>query len=103
MTRTAAALLALLTAQSSLAQGEGDERRSQRLVATCAPCHAVSGDTARGRSAQARTAGAERWLRERLAAYREGRRPATLMHQLVGAYSDEELDLVAQHLAKSRR
>lgn len=103
MTRTAAALLALLSAQSCQAQGEVDDRRGQRLAATCAPCHVMSGDTALGRGPQTRATGAERWLRERLAAYREGRRPATLMHQIVGAYSDEELDLIARYLAESRR
>jgi cytochrome c553 len=34
--------------------------------------------------------------------FREGKRPATIMHQLAKGYSEEEIDLIAGYLAAQK-
>ncbi|QTQ35282.1 Putative cytochrome c [Aromatoleum petrolei] len=70
---------------------------ARNLAANCTPCH--SADTPEP-SAIPRIAGlpAAKIL-HRLQAFRTGEAPATVMHQIVRGYSDQELALIANHLA----
>jgi cytochrome c553 len=94
------AVCAVLAACSAAASAdEANERRAARLAATCAPCHGTNGFTLPGSAIDELVNSSEQWMANRLLAFLEGRRPATIMHQVVRGYTREELALIARYLA----
>ena len=91
------ALLAILVAPTAAATDPPDPR-ARTLAATCANCH---GTTGQALGAMASLAGrpAAQTLRS-LDEFRDGRRPATIMHQIVKGYRADELQLIADHFAR---
>jgi len=99
MTRTAiAAALALATLP---AHGQ-DSAAARSLAATCAACHGTD-----GRSATKEVVGIAGLPREHIAsqmrAFRDGSRPATVMHQIAKGYSDQQIDLMADYFSRRPR
>jgi len=102
MRKTIAAALALaaLNAAPALAQSSPDTARF--VAANCANCHGTHG-VAKGAMPSLAGQSKER-IAETMRAFRDGKRPATIMHQLAKGYTDEQIDAVAAHFAvqKSR-
>ena len=99
--RVAAALLAcaLLTPFAALAQ----DTRGRNLAASCAICHGTEGRPVQG-SALVPLAGLQRdYIAAQMRAFRDGKRPATVMHQLAKGYSDAEIDALAAWFAAQKR
>ncbi|MBD5804009.1 Cytochrome subunit of sulfide dehydrogenase [Azoarcus sp. Aa7] len=73
--------------------------QARNLAANCTPCHSADAPEP---NAIPRIAGlpADRIL-QRLRAFRSGEAPATVMHQIVRGYGDEQLALIATLLASS--
>lgn len=70
----------------------------QVWAASCMACHGTDGRAAgAGRAIAGQPAEV---LLKSLQDYRDGRRPATVMHQHARGYSDAELALIAQHFAR---
>jgi cytochrome c553 len=71
------------------------------LAAGCAQCHGTEGrSVAEG---MARLAGADAgWLAGQLRAFRDGRRPATVMQQIAKGYSEAQIDALAGYFAAQR-
>lgn len=95
-------VLAALLAVASLpaAPQASNPNLGRNLAATCANCHNTTGKTQPGMpeiAGQAKDA-MVRTLKE----FKEGRRPATVMHQLVKGYTDEQLELVAAFFAAQK-
>ena len=94
--RFAAVLAATALTVPALAQA-ADTHTGRNLAATCAGCHGTTGNAATGMpsiAGQSREA-----LLRSLRDFRDGKRPATVMHQLTKGYSDAQLDLIAAHVA----
>ena len=70
------------------------------LAATCANCHGTDGKSAGGSVALAGTPAAE--TLQKLAEFRSGERPATIMHQIAKGYTHEQLKLVADYFAAQK-
>ena len=70
---------------------------ARNLAATCANCHGTDG-RARGDMRPLAGTPAEA-LMAMLNAYRSGALPATIMHQIVKGYSDDQLRLIAGYFA----
>lgn len=91
------AALGLLTGWPAQAQDAGPARQ---LAATCANCHGSDGlaqgemKTLAGLPAATIVAA--------LNEFKDGRRPATVMHQIAKGYSDEQLRLIAHHFAAQK-
>ena len=69
------------------------------LAATCANCHGTEGRAVAGES-MARLAGLDAgYIAEQLRAFRDGKRPATVMHQLAKGYGDAQIDAIAGYFA----
>jgi sulfide dehydrogenase cytochrome subunit len=69
------------------------------LAATCANCHNTDGAAVPG-EAMARLAGLEAgYIAAQMRAFRDGKRPATVMHQLAKGYSDAQIDALAGYFA----
>jgi cytochrome subunit of sulfide dehydrogenase len=93
-----AALLATCSL-SAIAQG-ADSTLARNLAATCANCHNTTGRSVTGTPA---IAGQSReLLAKALRDFKEGKRTATIMHQLAKGYTDEQLELIAAYFAAQK-
>ena len=78
----------VLFAPSALAQD------AQRLAAPCAICHG-SGGQAATKDVVALAGLPRDHIASQMRAFRDGQRPATVMHQIAKGYSDAEIDALA--------
>ena len=100
----AAAALAALSF-SSMAQAPAaapiDARAAAYLAANCAHCHDTQGKAV---GAMPSLAGQPKaTMVEAMRAFRDGKRPATIMHQLSKGYSDAQIEAIAEHFSKQPR
>ena len=93
---TAAALgVAVLVA--SLAPAAAQNANPQLLTITCAGCHGPGGHSPGSiPSIFGRTSAS---IAETLRAFRDDRRPATMMNRIAKGYSDGEIDAVAREIS----
>lgn len=82
---------AMLPAQAA------DLSPGQTLAATCANCHGTDGKSA-GTVASLAGMPADTLL-QRIAEFKEGSRPATIMHQIAKGYTDEQMRQIADYFA----
>lgn len=74
------------------------EDAGRTLVGTCTTCHGTQGRSA---GAMPSLAGLERsYLVEQMKRFREGQRPATIMHQIARGYTDEQSARLADYFAR---
>jgi len=94
-----ACALAGFTATGSPAAAQDAQALQLRaLAATCANCHGTDGRAVG--EGMPRLAGADAaYLAAQMRALRDGKRPATVMHQLAKGYSDAQIDALAGYFA----
>ena len=86
---------AMLAAGVASAQ---DPIYARSLAATCFTCHGSDGRSAGG--VPPSLAGQDRsYLLLQLREFRDGKRPATIMHQHAKGYTDQQLELIAAYFA----
>ena len=69
------------------------------LAATCAGCHGTEGNAVQGET-MVRLAGLPKdYFILQMLAFREGKRPATVMHQISKGYSPEQIEALASYFA----
>jgi sulfide dehydrogenase cytochrome subunit len=100
--RTRLLLAALLAPAACMAQTP-EAMYLRGLAATCANCHGTEGRTA-DRSTLPALAGlpADYTLRQ-MRAFRDGRRPATVMHQIAKGFSEAQLQQLAAYFAAQKK
>ena len=88
-----------LCAGVALASGTTPEQRAGAyLAANCANCHGTTGKSV---GAMPSLAGQNKeYIALQMRAFRDGQRPATIMHQLSKGYSDAQIDAIAAHFAR---
>jgi len=92
-------LTALWCAAGTAWAQEAERLRTRSLAATCAQCHGTDGRAVEGQ-ALVRLAGMPQdYLLNQLMAFRNGQRPATVMHQITRGYSPQQLETVAAYFA----
>lgn len=75
-----------------------DPAHARSLAATCFTCHGTDGHSVDG--VPPSLAGQNReYLLKQLQEFRDGKRPATIMHQHAKGYTDEQLALIAGYFA----
>ena len=74
-----------------------DATLARNLAATCANCHGTNGH-AQGDMKPLAGVSADKLLAQ-LADYRSGAQPATIMHQIVKGYTEDQLKLIAGFFA----
>jgi cytochrome subunit of sulfide dehydrogenase len=79
-----------------------DSAPARSLAASCAACHGTD-----GRSATKEVAAIAGLPKEHIAsqmrAFRDGTRPATVMHQIAKGYSDQQIDSMADYFSRRPR
>jgi cytochrome subunit of sulfide dehydrogenase len=98
----AALVLAGLAASTALAQ-DAAALNLRSLAATCAACHGTDGRPVSG-SPLAPLAGMPRdAFLAQFKAFKDGSRPATVMHQLAKGYSDPQIEALATYFSNLKR
>lgn len=70
------------------------------LAAPCAICHGTQGSSADG---MPRLAGQPKdYIVRQLKDFRDGKRPATIMHQIAKGYTDEQYELLGDYFAAQK-
>lgn len=104
MRPTTAALAAALTLACTSLQAQTpapSPNAAGYLAANCANCHGTDG---RSNAAMPSLAGLDRnYFIEQMRQFREGRRQATIMHQLARGYTDEQIVAMANYFATIKR
>ena len=97
----AAVVMALASAGGvAQAQASADMTLARNLAATCANCHGTNGN-ARGDMKPLAGVPADK-LVAMLADYRSGAQPATIMHQIVKGYTEDQIKLIAAYFAAQK-
>jgi sulfide dehydrogenase cytochrome subunit len=95
-------VLLLIAAALPLVAAAQDNSAARGLAATCANCHGTD-----GRSATKQViplAGLPKsFLVEQMKAFKDGQRPATIMHQLAKGYTDQQIELIADYFAAQKK
>jgi cytochrome c553 len=91
-----ALILGFVIAVSASAGAADTDARN--LAANCTGCHGTNGVSAGGIPS---LAGLDRTrIVQLMQEFRDGKRPATVMHQLAKGYTDEQIEAMAAWLAK---
>ena len=69
------------------------------LAATCANCHGTNGYTIKGSQVPSVAGMPKEYMLRQLVAFRDGSRPASVMHQIAKGFSDAQLEQVAGYFA----
>jgi cytochrome subunit of sulfide dehydrogenase len=90
----------LLAASASAIAQSPDAPQVRSWAASCSNCHGTQGRALDGMD---RLAGADREITlKKLLDFKNGRKPATIMHQLSKGYSDEQLSAIAAWFAAQK-
>ncbi len=73
------------------------------LAANCAACHGTNGRPAPGSTLAGLAGKPQNELQTAMTQFKEGKKPATVMHQLTKGYSSEEIAALAEYFSKLTR
>jgi len=90
----------LCTLPATWAQAQST-MQGRSLAATCANCHGTDGHAMGEMKPLAGLPAAT--ILVAMNEFKDGRRPATLMHQLAKGYSDEQIGLIAAYFAAQKK
>lgn len=95
-----AALFAAISvvAVAAQAQPAASPHLARNLAAQCANCHGTNGKSVAEVPSLAGQSAAV--LVSKMKDYKDGKQPATIMHQLAKGYSDEQIALIADYFSK---
>jgi cytochrome subunit of sulfide dehydrogenase len=101
--RVSILIVASLFCSAVSAQSAADALYVRANAATCANCHGTDGQSVAIDYGLQRLAGMDKaYIVEQLTAFREGKRPATIMHQLVKGYTPAQIDAIAAYFAAQK-
>jgi cytochrome c553 len=72
------------------------------LAATCANCHGTDGAAVDGAGNVALRGIGKEYIAAQMIAYRDGKLPATVMHQIAKGYSLEQIEQLAAYFAAQK-
>jgi len=94
------ALISLcLAGTAGIAQAK-DPNLGRNLAATCANCHGTNGKSVGGMDSLAGEP--KEKLVQKMADFKSGAKPASIMHQISKGYTDEQIDLIAAYFAAQK-
>lgn len=80
-----------------------DALYTRSLAATCANCHGTNGRTTEGSAVPALAGMPRDYMLQQLKAFRDGSRPATVMHQITKGFTEAQLGQIAGYLATQKK
>ncbi len=76
---------------------------TRALASTCAACHGTDGRAAEGATVPGLAGAPKAAFAAQMKAFKDGSRPATIMHQLSKGYTDEQIDRLGDYFASIKR
>ena len=94
---------AIVLAGAPLPAWTQDAAGDRNLAAGCAICHGTEGRPAPNAPLIPLAGLPKDHIATQMRAFRDGKRPATVMHQIAKGYSDSEIDAMAAWFAAQKR
>jgi sulfide dehydrogenase cytochrome subunit len=88
-----------LTAQAQTAA----QLHNRATAAMCANCHGTDGRTVDGSAIPALVGMPKDYMVRQMAAFKDGSRPATVMHQITKGLTDAQIDTISTYYASLKR
>ena len=85
------------------AQPSADALYQRATAATCANCHGTEGRTTEGSAIPALAGMPKDYMVLQMKAFKEGTRPATVMHQITKGLTDAQINSVSTYFASLKR
>ena len=79
-----------------------DPNLARNLAATCANCHGTNGHALKGAGLDPLAGMEKAKTLQKLAEFKSGDKPASIMHQISKGFTDEQLDLIATYFAAQK-
>lgn len=86
-----------------LSAGAQDAAAARNLAAACAICHGTQGKPAPNAPLIPLAGLPQDHIAAQMRAFRDGKRPATVMHQIAKGYTDPQIDAMAAWFAAQKR
>ena len=103
-TRSALALLALCAGLGASAHAQtAADLHNRATAAMCANCHGTDGRTVDGSAIPSLVGMPKDYMLLQLKAFKDGTRPATVMHQITKGLTDAQVDTIANYYANTKR
>ena len=103
LTILAASLLGLAGSAYAQADAGKEALYVKSLAATCANCHGTNGRVVEGSSVVSIAGLDKAYMIAQMKAFKDGTRPATIMHQLSKGYSDAQIETLATYFAAQKK
>ncbi len=100
------AMVATLSAcffSNASAQPSAEALHQRATAATCANCHGTDGRTVEGSAIPALAGMPKDYMVLQMKAFKDGSRPATVMHQLTKGLTDAQINSIADYYASLKR
>lgn len=88
---------------SAYAQPAADALYQRATAATCANCHGTDGRATEGSAIPALAGMPKDYMVLQMKAFKDGTRPATVMHQITKGLTDAQVDSIATYYASLKR
>lgn len=102
--RSALALLTLTAgAQMSARALTANELHTRTTAAMCANCHGTEGRTIEGSAIPALVGMPKEYMIRQMKSFKDGSRPATVMHQITKGLTDEQVETISTYYSTLKR
>ncbi len=85
------------------AQDKAAQLHTRATAAMCANCHGTEGRTIEGSAIPSLAGMPKDYMVLQMKAFKEGTRPATVMHQITKGLTDAQIDTIANYYAATKR
>jgi cytochrome subunit of sulfide dehydrogenase len=95
--------LVLGASAAAHAQDKATQLHNRATAAMCANCHGTDGRTTEGSAIPSLVGMPKEYMVLQLKAFKEGSRPATVMHQITKGLTDAQISTIASYYASTKR
>lgn len=85
------------------AQQSAADLHNRATAAMCANCHGTDGRTVDGSAIPALVGMPKDYMVRQMKAFKDGSRPATVMHQITKGLTDQQIDTISTYYASLKR
>lgn len=98
-----AVLLVSLTSANVMAQNNSQVLHQRATAAMCANCHGTDGRTTDGSAIPSLVGMPKEYMIRQMDAFKNGKREATVMHQITKGLTAEQIESVSTYYANTKR
>jgi cytochrome subunit of sulfide dehydrogenase len=95
--------IAITVVLAAAALSANAQESGRNLASACAICHGTQGNPPAGAPVIPLAGLPREHIATQMRAFRDGQRPATVMHQIAKGYSDAQIDAMAAWFAAQKR